>query len=210
MRALPFLLLLLLFSLSAEAAPPADADRTGGNDSLWRSEYQLAKTPRIYLVFDLHQKKISVKVRGVVLKEMPIDSWSVFGAPVQPRPLPLLSKDAIGKPKRIEVKPAQKEDEENPSALQALQVEDMPARYRLNFEEGLRIYVRPKSEGVRLTLFNLVSSLKSYFVTRPFGLLWNELHGENFTEMVLHLDEKDAKSLYWAFQDGFFCIIWGR
>jgi len=207
MRALRFLILLSIFSLSAEVAPASEEIRLVGKNSLWRSEYQLAKTPQIYFIFELIEKKILIKARGVVLKELPIESCALWGAPLQPTPLPLLSKSAIIRPKRTEIKPIQKNDEENPSALHALQVEDMPARYRLNFDGGIRLYVRPKSGGVLLTFFNLFSSLKSYLVTRPFGLLWNGLHGENFTEIVVYLKEKEARSLYWAFQEGFFCII---
>jgi hypothetical protein len=209
MWALRFLILFFIFSLSAVAVPASEEDRLVEKKSLWRSEYQLAKTPQIYLIFELREKKILIKARGVVLRELPIASCTLWGTPVQPKPLALLSKSAVIKPKRTEVKPAQK-DEENPSALHALQVEDMPARYRLNFDGGIRVYVKPKSDGVLLTFFNLFSSLKSYLVTRPIGFLWNELQGENFTEIVVYLREKDARSLYWAFQEGFSCIIWSQ
>jgi len=207
MWALRFLILPFIFSLIAEVTPASEEDRLVKKTSLWRSEYQLAKTPQIYLIFELLEKKILIKARGVVLKELPIESYTLWGALLQPKPLTLLSKSAIIKPKRTEVKPTQKIDEENPSALLALQVEDMPARYRLNIDGGIRLYVRPKSDGVLLTIFNLFSSLKSYLFTRPFGILWNGLQGGNFTEIVICLREKDARSLYWAFQEGFSCII---
>jgi hypothetical protein len=207
MRALQFLILIFIFPLSAGAAPAAEEDGFVRKDSLWRSEYQLAKTPQIYLIFELLEKKILVKVRGVVLKDLPIESYTLWGTPLQLKRLTLLSKNAIIKSKRPEAKPTQKNDEENPSVLHAFQVEDMPARYRLNFDGGIRLYVRPKSDGVLLTILNLFSSLKSYLVTRPFGILWNGLQGENFTEVVIYLREKDARSLYWAFQEGFSCII---
>jgi hypothetical protein len=206
MRAAQFLLLLLVYSASADAASPAGDGRTAGRNSRWQPEYQLAKTPQIYLIFELVGRKILIKARGVVLRELLIESYSVWGTPVQPKPLALVSKSAIRKPKRTEVKPAQKE-EKDPSAFPAIQVEDMPARYRLNFDEGIRIYVRPKSEGMLVTVLNLFSFLKSNLITRPIGFLWNELHGENFTEIAVYLNEKDARSLYWAFQEGFSCII---
>jgi len=69
--------------------------------------------------------------------------------------------------------------------------------------------VKPKSTGVISTLFNLIASLKSYLITRPLGTLWNGLRRQNFTEIVLVLNENDARSLYWSFQEGFQCIIWG-
>ncbi len=210
MRALQFLILLFIFSLCAEAAPAAEENGYVGKDALWRSEYQLARTPQIYLIFEFPEKKILVKVRGVVLKDLPIESYTLWGTPLQPKPRILLSKNAIIKSERPETIPTQKNDEENPSALQAFQVEDMPARYRLNFEGGIRLYVRPKSDGVLSTVLNLFSSLKSYLFTRPLGIVWNGLRGKSFTEIVMYLKEKDARSLYWAFQEGFPCIIFSR
>ncbi len=206
MRASQLLLLLFLYSMSADAASPPGEERAAGRNNLWQPEYQLARTPQIYVLFELGEKKILIKARGVVLKELPIEACSVWGTPVPPKPLPLLSKNAFRKPQRMEIKPTAKEEEE-PSAFQAIQLEDMPARYRLNFDGDIRIYVRPKSEGVLLTVLNFFSFLKSNLFTRPLGFLWNELHGETFTEIVIYLDEKDARSLYWAFPDGFFCII---
>jgi hypothetical protein len=210
MRPLQVLILFFIFSLSGNAAIASEEHGLVGKNSLWRSEYQLAKTRQIYLLLNLPERKILIKVRGVVLKELPMDSCSQWGAPLQPRPFILLSKSAIMKPKRAEVKPPQKDDEKNPSIVNALQVGDMPARYRLNFDGGIRMYVRPKSEGALSTVLNLFSYLKSNLVTRPIGFLWNELHGENFTEISVYLNEKDARSLYWAFQEGFSCIIWAN
>jgi len=210
MRAVEALILVLIFSLGGNTAIASEEHGLVENNSLWQSEYQLAKTPQIYLILNFPEKKILIKVRGIVLRELPIESCRQWGAPIQPKPLILLSKSAIMKPRRAEVKPPQKNDEENPSVLHAIQVEDMPARYRLNFDGGIRLYVRPKSHGILLTFFNLFSSLKSYLITRPFGILWNGLHGENFTEIVVYLKEKDARSLYWAFQEGFSCIIWAN
>jgi hypothetical protein len=208
MRAFRFLLLLfIIFSVSAGAASPAGEDRAGGRNSLWQSEVQLARTPQIYLLFALADNKIWVKARGIVLREMPVASCSVWGTPVPPNPLVLLSKSAIRKPQRTEIKPAPKEEQDT-SAPPAIQVEDMPARYRLNFAGGIRIYVRPVSAGVLSTVLNLFAGLKSFFATRPIGFLWNQIHGESFTEIAVQVSERDAQSLYWAFQEGSSCIIW--
>jgi len=50
----------------------------------------------------------------------------------------------------------------------------MPARFRLNFDEGIRVYVKPASTGLLSFILNLMSFLKSYLVTRPLGTLWND------------------------------------
>ncbi len=197
---------LTLLSLSAHAAPVLEADRLMKENIFLKSEHQLAETSQIYFVFDLTGKKILIKAKGIVLREMPVESYTLWGTPIQPKLLKLLRKGAIIKPGRAEIKP-KKEGEEGTTELVALQLEDMPVRYRLNFDEGIRLFVRPKSSGVISTLLNLVASLKSSFVTRPLGALWNGLRRENYSEVVVYLDGKDAKSLYWSFQEGFRCII---
>jgi hypothetical protein len=42
------------------------------------------------------------------------------------------------------------------------------------------------------------------------GTLWYALRGESFTEIVIYLSENDARSLYWAFQEGYGCVIWSE
>ena len=143
------------------------------------------------------------------MKELSIDSLRIWGASIQVEPMTLLKKDALIEPERKEIKPA-KEGEETASELQALQVGDMPARYRLSLDDTIRLYVRPKAEGTLSTLLNVLSSLKSYLIIRPLGTLWYALRGESFTEIVIYLSENDARSLYWAFQEGYGCVIWSE
>jgi len=125
------------------------------------------------------------------------------------KPMTLLKKDAFIEPGRKEIKPA-KEGEETTSELQALQVGDMPARYRLSLDGNIWLYVRPRAEGTLSTLLNTLSSLKSYVIIKPMGTLWHALRGESFTEVVIYLSENDARSLYWAFQEGYGCVIWSE
>ncbi len=206
MRPLPILLLVSLLSLAGESALASEGEGLAEKNSLWRSEYQLARISQIYLIFDLSEKRISIKIRGAVLKELPIASVSQWGMQFQTKGRLLMSKSANRKPERQEVRPAQK-DQETPPEVPALQVEHMPSRYRLDFDEGIRVDVRPQSEGILPALGNFFSSLKTYLFARPLRAIWKGLHGENFTEIVIYLQEKDAKALYWAFQEGFPCII---
>ena len=203
------LLLCLFLAQGVEAAPLPELDRLVRENNLLKSEQQLAKTPQVYVLFNLVEKKIFIKARGTVLKELSIDSLRTWGASIQVKPMTLLKKDALIEPERKEIKPA-KEGEETTSELQALQVGDMPARYRLSLDDTLRLYVRPKAEGTLSTLLNVLSSLKSYLIIKPLGTLWYALRGESFTEIVIYLSENDARSLYWAFQEGYGCVIWSE
>jgi hypothetical protein len=64
-------------------------------NSLLRAEVQLAKSSKIYVIFDLAAKKITMKAKGIVLKELPVESYNLWGTPIRPRPLPLLGKTAL-------------------------------------------------------------------------------------------------------------------
>ena len=203
------LFLCLFLAQGVEAAPLPELDRLVRENNLLKSENQLAKTPQVYVLFNLVEKKIFIKARGTVLKELSIDSLRTWGASIQVKPMTLLKKDALIEPERKEIKPA-KEGEETTSELQALQVGDMPARYRLSLDDTIRLYVRPKAEGTLSTLLNVLSSLKSYLIIRPLGTLWYALRGESFTEIVIYLSENDARSLYWAFQEGYGCVIYSE
>ena len=211
MHSLRALILLSILLLSFEASSGSEADRLMEENSLLKAELQLAKSSKLYIIFDLPAKKITIKAKGVLLKELPVESYTLWGTPVRPNPLPLLRKTALVKPERKEIIPKTEdtEDAENASEPEVLQLEDMPLRYELKFDDGIEISVKPKSTGVISTLFNLIASLKSYLITRPLGTLWNGLRRQNFTEIVLVLNENDARSLYWSFQEGFQCIIWG-
>lgn len=203
-------LLCLFLALPVEAGPSSELDKLVRENDLLKSELQLAKTPHVYALFDLVEKKIFIKVRGIVLKELPIDSVVIWGSRIKVKPLTLLKKDALLAPERKEIKPP-KEGEEPSSELQALQVGDMPVRYRLSFEGNGHIwmYVRPTAEETLPTVLNLLSYLKSYLIIRPMVTLWYALQEEPFTEIVIYLNENDARSLYWAFQEGYGCVIRG-
>jgi hypothetical protein len=203
------LFLCLFLAVRVEAAPTPELDRLVRENNLLKSEHQLAKTPQVYVLFDLVEKKILVKARGTVLKELSIDSFGIWGKSIQVKPLTLLKKDALIEPGRKEIKPA-KEGEETTSELEVLQVGEMPARYRLSLDGTLWLYVRPKAEGTMSTLLNVLSSLKSYLIVRPVGALWYALRGKSFTEIVIYLSENDARSLYWSFQESYGCIVWSE
>ncbi len=206
MPSLRVFILLSVLLLSAEASSGSEADRLIAENSLLKAELQLAKSSQIYFIFDLGAKKITIKARGILLKELPVETYSQWGIPVQPKPLPLLGKTAMVKPERKEIKPKAEGSESAPEP-EVLQLEDMPVRYQLKFDDGIQISVRPESTGMLSTLVNLAASLNSYLITRPLGILRNGLRQQSFTEIIVGLNENDARSLYWSFQEGFQCII---
>jgi hypothetical protein len=200
------LVLVFILLLSVEASSASEADRLIDENSLLKAELQLAGSSKIYVLLDLPGKKMEMKAKGILLKELPVESYSQWGTPVPPRPLPLLRKTALVKPERKEIKPGT-EDAGKASEPEVLKLEDMPVRYQLQFDDRIQISVKPKSTGMISTVFNLAASLKSCLITRPMGTLWNGLHRQSFTEIAVVLDENDARSLYWSFHEGFQCIV---
>lgn len=200
-----FLFIILFFSM--EAASATEIQRLMQENRLLKSEYQLARTSQIYILFDLVGKKVQMKARGILLKELPVEKFNLWGASVQPAPLILRKKATLLKPKRIRIKP-KKNNEDTSSDIQVFEVEDMPVRYRLDFDNGIHLYIRPKPEGVRSGILTLFSHLKSYGVTMPLGTLWNALGKKTFTELNIYLSPEDARALYWAMPEGSPCVIY--
>jgi hypothetical protein len=205
MLSLKFILLLAVLSLSAEPAPVPEMDRLIRESRLLKSEHQLARMPQIYVIFDLMEKKIRIKARGAVLKELSVEYFNLWGAPIEPKTFTLVKKTAFFKPKKTKIKP--KKNDEGTIEPHTLEVGDMPVRYRLNFDGCVWLYVRSKPEGVISGLLTIFSHLKASVITRPIGTLWNALRRQTFSEIDIYLTEKDAKSLYWALPEGLRCVI---
>jgi len=200
------IIILALFS-DAKGISASEIDRLIQENRLLKSEVQLARTPNIYILFDLVEKKVQIKAKGVALREFPVEKFNLAGTPIQPKPFILQNKSALLKPKRIKIKP-KKIGEDALSDIPAFEVKDMPVRYRFDFEDGIHIYVRPKPEGGISTLLDLLSSLKSYGITMPVGTLWNALQQKTYTELSLYLSAEDARLLYWGMPEGSRGIIY--
>jgi len=90
--------------------------------------------------------------------------------------------------------------------VEALEITDMPGSYELNFDDGLKIFIRSKS------------GFKEKFRQTREALLWHTwypvkhfLHrkSELRPQLILYFDNtRDAQGIYWAFIDGLKGIIW--
>lgn len=200
-----FLLLFIFLIPFSERAFAIDIDTLTKENRLLKSELQLARKSDIYFIFNLIEKKVQFKAKGLVLKEFPIEEIKPWGSSVKPEPHKLIKKSALLKPKRSKIKPMK--DDGDSFELNALELEDMPSRYCLTFEDDLRLYVRPKPKGVFSKIFYGTTMLKPY-ISRPVLSLWNKLRGKTFTEIDIFLNKKDARSLYWSFTEGLSCIIY--
>lgn len=90
--------------------------------------------------------------------------------------------------------------------VEAMEITDMPGSYELNFDSGLRIYVRSKSdfrESFRQTRERLL-----WYTWYPVKYLINR-NSELRPQLILYFDnQRQAQGIYWAFIDGIKGIIW--
>jgi len=140
------------------------------------AELSLAKKPNIYFVFNLENKMVEIKVRGTTLREFPIKGVRLWGSPPVVSYSKLIKKTALLKPKRKEIKPKKENDsdEEDTFQIEALELKDMPSRYKLLFGNGMRLLVSPKPEGFFGWIAHALRAIL-WYVVRPIESAWGVL-----------------------------------
>lgn len=197
-------ILVVSWLLPVSHSSGADAGSFARANAVLKSELKLAGKPGVYFIVDLEGRKVQIKAKGMVLKEMPIARVSLWGAPAEPVPLKLIKKSALIKPGRTKIKPGSAEQQAS-SEPDVLELQDMPSRYSLTLENNVRIYVRPNPDGVVSTVWYGISTIKKY-VTRPLLSFWHALRRGPYTAIDIALEKKDAQALYWSFTEGSICI----
>ena len=215
-----FLSLLLCVPVTAsdEFADLAQTNR------LLQAEFELAKSQKLYFIFDLQASQILFKVSGVTLAELPILAVRSWGRPADGLAYTLASRSARKEPEREKIAipdgneeakpvtppPVPKAGEKpKPPELQALEIADMPTEYTLQLDDGTLLTVRSslaETAGFKAKFRNIVNKF-SWFITRPLISVWQHWHGNSYNEMLLTLPEREARMLYWSFQEGARCLV---
>lgn len=196
---------LFVFSTVPGQAAPLKSGEIRENNRLLESELKLAKKPQLYFIFNLKEKKIYFKCRGITLRELEIEKVNLWGQSPDLKARVLLKRSTLFKPERKEINPKDKEEEE--FELEALELDDMPANFSMVLDEGINISVRQKPEG----FFSELRSIYSYtmwHITSPLITVWNAVQKKPFTSIYITLSKKDAQSLYWSFYEGLAGIIY--
>lgn len=221
MRALLTLLLLLLWVPVVAADDLAELAQT---NRLLQAEYELAKSQKLYFIFDLPTAKILFKASGVTLAEAPILSLRSWGRPADGLTYTLAKRTARKEPERENIAiPDGKEPEKpatpapalkpgevpKPPALQALEIGDMPTEYTLELDDGTRLIVRAPlaaDTGFKEKLRYYADKL-SWDIGRPLSSIWHRRQESTYNETLLTLPEREARMLYWSFQVGGRCLV---
>jgi hypothetical protein len=173
---------------------------------LLEEELALVRKPDIYFVFNLQEKTAYIKARGIPLRELPISAFRYWGSPVSGNGYRLIKKSTFFKPDRETIKPGESKDKDNFKS-EALELADMPSMYTLVLDSGVKISIRPQTEGIFSGIGNIFyTSLR--FIIHPISTLWYSLRGKPYTIIDMVLDKNDARALYWSFYEGSAAIIY--
>jgi hypothetical protein len=184
-------------------------------------EYQLAKEPKLYLVFQLSEQRIEMRLHGLVLREIPIQETLILGRLPETRViLNLRTKETQRPPQRSKVNPQEAIETTSTVPSQApgttapgfsnpqynepdmLELSDMPSRFNLVFDGALAIMIRPGEVPVEEVGFR-------GRLTR-WGVWWSDViarwrvrMGRNqVPQLRLTLLDENCRRIFWSFSEG--------
>ena len=211
---------LLLWVPSATADELAELVQT---NRLLQAEYELAKSQQLYFIFDLQAAQILFKVSGVSVAKLPILSLRSWGRPADGIAYTLEKRTARKEPTREQIAIPDGKEEPKPATpppakpgeapkapeLQALEIADMPTEYTLQLNDGTLLTVRSTLAETAdfKEKFRYSVDKYSWYLTRPLLSIWHHRHGSEYNEMLLTLPEREARMLYWSFQEGARCLV---
>lgn len=173
---------------------------------LLESELALAKKPSLYFIFDLRDKRIYLKARGILLREWEIRKMRYWGNPVAVKPIALTDKMVLLPPKRERIKPGES-DEEEKYEVKALELDDMPSSYTFSLTGGIFLSLRPEAKGW-VSILPLALNALRWHTLLPLKTIWFSVRKKPFTSIEIVLKAKrESQAFYWAFTEGTECII---
>lgn len=196
---------LLLVLLTGGAAVGGENGSLRLENQRLETELRIAQTRQVYAIFDLQNKKILLKARGVLLKELPIEAFRVWGNLPAVTAAGLVRKSALFAPKRVVVTPKPGEEQAQPSE-ETFELKDMPTSFTLVLDGNMSISVRPKPTRTLSRLWSIRYPIQ-WYLGRPILTVWHALRKQPYTSIEIVLEEGDARSLYWSFLEGMKGIV---
>lgn len=182
---------------------------------LLKSELQLAKSTKLYMVIDLPGKAVLFKAGGVVVNRLPIADSHVTGTLATSVLRTLSAKKAEKQPKRKEVKIASEAEilsaplpAPGVDTLVALEISDMPEIYQLVLDDGLLLAIKAPPSGDFKTKATRYWRDGVEAVREWYQAMLLKVHGESQAPRIgLNLTGADARQFYWSFDEGMACLI---
>lgn len=170
-------------------------------NALYKLEVPLARSGQLYSVADLANRVVRIKNRGAVLREFPVLGVEMHRRwPQTAARLTLDRKGIAPKPKQTVIVPVKKSPGQGEAETDAvvvervedsLELDDMPAAYSLEFEDGSRILVLAESPAAPRRA-NISARWQFGFVRFFFRT----------PAATIRLAPDDARALYWALRPG--------
>lgn len=205
----------------------ADREALGQKQARLATEYGLAKESQFYFVLDVQARRLELRVRGMVLRSWPLQGMRFWGDPDFAGAVEMVRKSTLKAPERIVIKPGEAEAAEGAGEaegaiepgsatgaatpaeydVEALELKDMPKRFSLDFDNGLRIQVLARDGGSPGLLGKLADAWH-WYVGLPLRNLFGSRNGKKISELELSFEhDQDAQAIYWHFFDGIKGII---
>lgn len=200
MARIPFIALLAAVVLAGVAGPAGGADDVQG---IWRenrrlaAEAALAATPKPYFQLDLEHRRIALKSRALVLFEVPVEEFGIWGRRPAIGPTVIERRDALSRP---EILPGEEKTQDTLDA-QILELADMPTSYHLVLAGGVEVDVLPLAEGVWSWLRQR-ARIWRWRLSRPLVTLRQRRQRREAVTVYLVLRPADAQRIYWSFFEG--------
>ena len=171
--------------------------------SVWRenrrleAEAVLAATPKPYFELDLEQRRITLKTRGMVLLEAPVQEQGLWGRRLTVGPTSVVRRDALARP-AVHIG-----EEKTPQSLddQLLELSDMPTTYHLGLAGDVEVEVLPLAVG-RWPIWRQRLRVWQWQLMRPLVTLRQRRERHETTAIFLILKPEDAQRLYWTLFEG--------
>jgi hypothetical protein len=191
---------------------------------LLQAEFELAKSQQLYFIFDLPAARIQFRVSGVTVAELPILALRSWGRPADGLAYTLSKRTAKKEPTREKIAIPDGKEEAKPATpppppkpgeapkapeLQALEIADMPTEYVLQLDDGTLLTIRatlPETASFK-EKFAATVDRYSWLLSRPLISVWHHRRGTTYNEMLLTLPAREARMLYWSFQEGARCLV---
>jgi hypothetical protein len=184
-------------------------------------EYQLAKQPKLYLVFRLSEKRIEMRMRGMLLRELAVQEALILGRLPESRViLNLRTKETERPPKRSIVNPQEAIETTSTDPSQTpgttlpgfsspqynepdmLELSDMPSRYNLVFDGALAIMIRPGEMPVEETGFRGRMTRWGVWWSDAIARLRVRMGRNQVPQLRLTLSDDDCRRIFWSFPEG--------
>lgn len=173
------------------------------------TELSLTKSAAFYFLLHIESRTLELKAKGIPLRSWKIAQSEASGRRASEGVMTVMKKAASFVPTRTKIKPEKEAEEPSVKAepsppasgeydLQAFEVQDMPERFEIVLDSGLKIICGPQKQGVSSLLEKAGRTL---FI--PLKTLVMTLKKQNFSILELGFEEKkEAQAIYWTIFEG--------